>query len=52
MAEFKKVPSKYGKYVTYRCPKSGCTYETPYVLSRDSAQKYINLHNKDFHGKK
>lgn len=57
MAEFKKVPSKYGVYVTYHCPKSGCTWETPYLLSRytaldPSAQKYIDLHKKDSHGKK
>jgi len=51
MPTYKKVPSKYGNYVQYKCPKAGCPYSTPYVLSRADADKYIKNHEKDAHSK-
>jgi len=44
--------TKFGPFMVYRCSRKGCNWHSPYVLSRENADKYIRNHNNDAHPKK
>jgi len=39
----------FGPYMVYRCGRKNCNWKSPYVLSRQAADKYVKNHNADAH---